>query len=74
MSSQGIEDRLAALEAEVRQLRKMIDRKGAPGWRRMVGAFANDPYFDEAMDYGRRYRKSTRPPKEKKRKNRHGNS
>jgi len=74
MSTQGIEDRLAALEAEVRQLRLMIDRKGVPGWRRMVGAFANDPHFDEAMEYGRRYRESTRPPRRKKRKKSHGNS
>jgi predicted phosphoadenosine phosphosulfate sulfurtransferase len=75
MSALSVEQRLAALEAEVQRLRRVIDQeKLAPGWKRMVGAFLNDPYFEKAMKYGRQYRESLRPKKATKRKRRHGDS
>jgi hypothetical protein len=59
-----LERRVAALEAEVCRLRAVLDEKpaGDPlGWRRIIGSFANDPAFDEAMRLGREWRESFRP-------------
>jgi hypothetical protein len=67
MATVKIEDRLAALEAEVAQLRIRID--GTDPWKQIVwGAFANDPAFEEAMRLGRQYRESLRPKRRKSRK------
>jgi hypothetical protein len=65
-----LEERVAALEAEVDCLRRLVEGK-KPGWKQMVGAFQNDPYYEEAVKYGREYRESTRPKprKQRKRKN-----
>ncbi len=71
MSAENLEKRVAELEAEVARLRESkVDKEPQePWWKKMVGAFLNDPYFEEAMELGRRYRESTRP-KPKKRKKR----
>lgn len=64
MSAENIEKRVEALEKEVLHLRKTVDapEKGQ-GWKAFVGAFLNDPYFEQAMALGRKYRESTRPKK-----------
>jgi hypothetical protein len=57
----GLEKRIDALEQEVHRLRVLIENQATPeqvGWRRIVGSFANDPAFDEAMRLGREWRKS----------------
>jgi hypothetical protein len=59
-----IEARLAALEAEVEQLKQKIEGpkpEPKPWWESIVGAFADDPDFLEAMRLGREYRESLRP-------------
>ncbi|MBI2806908.1 MAG: hypothetical protein HYX68_18160 [Planctomycetes bacterium] len=65
-----LEQRLAALEAEVAKLKngaKSSDDR--PWWEKIYGTFANDSCYDEAMRLGREYRESTRPkPKKKKKK------
>lgn len=68
MTGRSLEDRVAALETEIARLRDRILDQGIPktGWRAMVGAFLNDPYFEKAMKYGRQYRESQRPKKKKK--------
>ena len=59
-----IEQRVAALEAEVSRLRQELEavtKPASPWWQPMVGAFADDPAFEEAMGLGREYRESLRP-------------
>jgi hypothetical protein len=74
MSAAPIEERVSALEAEVARLRRIVEgEKPKSGWRQMVGAFLNDPYFEKAMKYGRQYRESQRP-KKKKRSRGHGHT
>jgi hypothetical protein len=62
MSETKIEKRLAALESEVAELRKKISPAKEviqPWWEINSGEFANDPMFEEAMELGRQYRKSS---------------
>ncbi|MHB1426798.1 MAG: hypothetical protein ACYC3I_26880 [Gemmataceae bacterium] len=68
MASKNLEARVAALEAEVAHLKDQILNQGVKkeGWEAMVGAFLNDPYYEKAMKYGRKYRESLRPRTTKK--------
>jgi hypothetical protein len=64
MASRTLEERVAALEAEVEQLKR--ERTASPSgeepwWKRIVGVFQEDPEFEEAMRLGREYRESLRP-------------
>jgi hypothetical protein len=61
MSNIEIETRLATLETELKQLKADIraDVK-KPWWENIVGKFADDPIYDEAMQLGREYRESLR--------------
>jgi hypothetical protein len=74
MASESLEQRVAALEAELDRVKQLIgQQKMVPWWQLWAGAFRNDPYFEKAMKYGRQYRESLRPkaaPKKKK----HGSS
>ncbi len=73
MATVSLEDRVAALEAEVKRLKDLIDNgREKRGWKAIVGSFANDPLYEEAMKLGREYRESTRPGKRKKRKKSEG--
>ena len=63
MAVRELDARVAALEAEVAQLKQQLqapaETKGH--WvDRVYGAFANDPDFLEAMRLGRKYRESLR--------------
>jgi hypothetical protein len=61
--SEHVEERLAILEAEVAQLKQQLAVKtsdNSPWWDKIVGSFANDPAYDEAMKLGREYRQSLR--------------
>jgi len=68
-ATQNVEDRLSALEKEVRQLRLQVAReqgavsgKTAPDFlERFAGIFADDPTFDEAVRLGREWRNADRP-------------
>ena len=74
MTTARLEARLSALEAEVSRLkaeRSTSQRKFKNRWwETIAGTFANDPAFDEAMRYGRKWResenrKSLKPKKRK---------
>lgn len=64
MAVPGIEDRVAALEAEVTRLKQQIEavtKPASPWWQEIYGTFAGDPLYEEAMQAGREYRESLRP-------------
>lgn len=61
---QTLEDRIALIEAELETLKRKLENKEVTkprGWRSVVGVFADDPEFEEAMRLGREYRESLRP-------------
>ena len=71
MVAASLQQRVAALEAEVARLKARIEAKEQPAdpWLQTVwGAFADDPAFEEAMRLGREYRESLRPKRLKRRK------
>jgi hypothetical protein len=64
-----LESRVAILEEKVTQLQRKLDAVGPetkPWWQNIVGAFADDPAFEEATRLGREYRESLRPRKRSK--------
>jgi hypothetical protein len=62
MTNTELENRIAALEAEVALLKSKIekneDKTEVPWWEEHLGIFADDPIYDEAMRLGREYRES----------------
>ena len=63
MSNAEIETRLMALETEVARLKaQSLPPTDRPWWEEILGSFADDPAYDEAMQIGRQYRESLRPP------------
>lgn len=65
MAAQTLEDRLAAVEDELAQVKRQLDAgrpQAAPAsWERMSGIFADSEGFEEATRLGREYRESQRP-------------
>jgi hypothetical protein len=63
MAAIPLEQRVAALEAEMAQVKATLEDQetAIPWWKQIKGAFANDPAFEEAMRLGRKYRESFRP-------------
>jgi hypothetical protein len=64
-----LESRVAILEEKVTQLQRKLEAaspEAKPWWQNMVGAFADDRAFEEAMRLGREYRESLRPRKRSK--------
>jgi hypothetical protein len=71
MASVKLEQRVAALEAELARLRQRLEGPpphAKPWWERIAGTFADDPAYDRAMELGRKYRRSLRPKPAKARK------
>jgi hypothetical protein len=82
-TARKLEERVTELEAKVAKLEGLLsEQKEAtkPDWRKIVGTFADDPLYEEAMKLGRQYRESLRPkPRSKskqkaKRQRTHGDS
>lgn len=59
MSMSEIEARLTVLEAEVARLKEK-QAPPVPWWETILGTFADDPTYDEAMRLGQQYRQSLR--------------
>lgn len=64
MSPEALEERIIALETEVKQLKQqsnpdIVDK--IPWWEQIRGQFKDDPAYEEAMRLGREYRESLRP-------------
>jgi hypothetical protein len=71
MVTARLEARLTALEAEVARLKLLVEQSAGPRttWTdKILGAFANDPAFEEAMRLGREDRESLRPKPRNRRK------
>jgi hypothetical protein len=58
-----IEQRLSALEQAVSELQQKISTQPpAQDWlRQMIGAFKDEPAFDEVIAYGKAFREADRP-------------
>jgi len=66
-----LESRVVLLETKVEQLQRKLEAvapEAKPWWEPIVGAFADDPAFEEAMRLGRKYRESRRPKPAKRAK------
>ena len=64
MSLEALEERMTALEMEVKQLKQQFNPDAAdktPWWEKIRGQFKDDPVYEEAMRLGREYRESLRP-------------
>jgi hypothetical protein len=61
MSAAEIEARLTSLETEVASLKQQLPVAATPWWQSILGTFANDPAYDEAMQLGQQYRQSLPP-------------
>ncbi len=69
MTLAELEQRIAALEVEVRELKSQSAKpnKADPKWvLAHAGRFADDPGFEEVVRLGREYRESLRPKPKKK--------
>lgn len=59
----SVEERLAALEAAVKELRgQAVKDQPQRNWlEQITGSFKDDPVFDEMLRYGREFRRSDFP-------------
>ena len=63
--SQTLEQRVENLEKEVAELMRLAAASPLKkDWRRAIGAFQDDPTFDEAVRLGREYREQQTYEKE----------
>jgi hypothetical protein len=62
MTTQQLEARLATLEEEMVEVKRLLMTKKelpqVPWWDKIAGSFAGDPDFDEAERLGREWRRS----------------
>ena len=67
MATETVEERLMVLETRLDALQRLIEERlpSTPtqekrGWQAIVGTFADDPLYEEAMRLGRQWRESQR--------------
>lgn len=65
MATETVEERLMTLETRLDTLQRLIEErlpqhpaKEKRGWQAIVGTFADDPLYEEAMRLGREWRES----------------
>ena len=65
MAQPTLEERVAALETEVKQLKQQHEpdtlSDDVPWWKKIVGVFQDDTAFEEAVRLGREWREVTAP-------------
>lgn len=56
-----LEDRVAHLERELKEVRLLMrEKKGIPGWRQIAGIFEDSEVFDEVIEEIRKIRAADR--------------
>jgi hypothetical protein len=67
MANETLEERLVTLETRLDTLQLLMEERlpqnptsAKRGWQAIVGAFADDPLYEEAMRLGREWRDSQR--------------
>lgn len=55
-----LESRLKRLEADVAEIKALLQAQQPQGWRAVLGAFADDPVFDEILRLGNEVREKER--------------
>jgi hypothetical protein len=62
MGDTNLEKRVTDLETELAALRKKVEAMtgSKPWWERIAGTFKNDPVYEQAMKFGRNYRRAQR--------------
>lgn len=65
MAAETLEQRLTTLETRFDTLQRLLEeqitrspKKEKRGWQAIVGTFADDPLYEEAMQLGREWRES----------------
>lgn len=58
---QTLEERVASIEEELKQLRQQLPTAKKTDWHALVGTFDDDPAFDEIVRLGKEYRNSQVP-------------
>ena len=65
MAAETVEERLTFLETRLDALQRLIEErlpqnptKEKRGWQAIVGTFADDPFYEEAMRLGCKWRES----------------
>ena len=61
LSQQQLEEKVISLEKEMNQVKQILSiniKKSVPWWEEIIGTFANNSAFEEAMELGNQYRKS----------------
>jgi hypothetical protein len=65
MATATLEERMAAVEQELAQLKQQLQAETPPAklpwWEQIFGTFANSEAHEEATRLGREYRESLRP-------------
>lgn len=65
MATEALEERLAAVESELAQIKRQLaeenPRTRPASWEKMFGIFADSEGFEEATRFGREYREAQRP-------------
>ncbi len=65
MAAETLEQRVAAVEQELAQLKQQLQKETQPDplpwWEQIFGTFANSEAHEEATRLGREYRESLRP-------------
>jgi hypothetical protein len=59
-----LEQRIEQIEKELAQLKQQMQltqQSDSPWWEKFVGAFADDPDFEAAVESGKQYRQSLKP-------------
>jgi hypothetical protein len=58
----ALEQRLAAVEAAVRELQQRLASGSPPNWlEQITGSFRDEPAFEEILEYGRAFRQADCP-------------